>query len=124
MSIDDLINTNYQKFTENDKYICKCVLNNKKDCCNLSIEEFALKYHVSKSSLSRFAQKCSLSGYSALKSIIRMSYDEDINIEKSISVMFESYHKMIDYMKTKNCSLIFNNIKMAKRVFKFFNIFI
>lgn len=119
MSIDDLINNNYEKFTENDKYICQCILNNKKDCCNLSIEKFALKYHVSKSSLSRFAQKCSLSGYSALKSIIRMSYDENINIENSISVMFESYHKMIDYMKTKNCSLIFNNIKMAKRVFIF-----
>ena len=119
MNIDDLMNNNYKKFTENDKYICQCILNNKKDCCSLSIKEFALKFHISKSSLSRFAQKCSLSGYSALKSIIRMSYNENINVENSISTMFESYHKMIDYMKTKNCSEIFKNIKYSKRIFIF-----
>lgn len=36
-------------------YICECILNHK-DCIKLSIDEFADKYHISTSALSRFAQ--------------------------------------------------------------------
>ncbi|MGV9064401.1 MurR/RpiR family transcriptional regulator [Clostridioides difficile] len=95
-------------FTANDKYICECILNHKEDCIKLSIDEFADKYHISTSALSRFAQKLQLPGYSELRVIIRLNETEVEYKNQSKHQLMDCYNKVIDDIEKKDCSIMFD----------------
>ena len=65
--IEELMNRYYENLNENDKLICKYIINNKDTCYKLSIDKFASKCNVSTTTLFRFAKKISLPGFSELK---------------------------------------------------------
>ena len=117
MKIDELMNRYYDKLNENDKLICKFIMNNKNSCYKFSIEEFARKCNVSTTTLFRFAQKISLPGFSELKARLRLEA-ENIKIEGTDFLLnvTDSYHKMIEVIKERDCSNIFNKIHSAKRI--------
>ncbi|MDB0438926.1 MurR/RpiR family transcriptional regulator [Clostridioides difficile] len=128
MKIEELLNKYYNSFTANDKYICECILNHKEDCIKLSIDEFADKYHISTSTLSRFAQKLQLPGYSELRVIIRLNETEieykinDIETEcksQSKHQLMNCYNKVIDDIEKKDCSIVFEKMKKANRIIVF-----
>lgn len=117
MKIDELMNRYYDKLNENDKLICKFIMNNKNSCYKFSIEEFARKCNVSTTTLFRFAQKISLPGFSELKARLRLEA-ENIRSEETDFLLnvTDSYHKMIEVIKERDCSSIFNKIHSAKRI--------
>ena len=41
MNYEERMNEYYKDFSENDKYIASCILQNDKDCIRLTIHEFA-----------------------------------------------------------------------------------
>ncbi|MBC2579493.1 MurR/RpiR family transcriptional regulator [Clostridium sp. DJ247] len=117
MKIDELINRYYDKLNENEKHICKFIMNNKNSCYKFSIEEFARKCNVSTTTLFRFAKKISLQGFSELKAILRLEAEdiknEDTNFLLNVT---DSYHKMIEVIKKRNCKSIFDKIYNSKRI--------
>ncbi|MGL5348762.1 MAG: MurR/RpiR family transcriptional regulator [Peptostreptococcaceae bacterium] len=120
MAIEELINKNYTKLNENDKHICKYIINNKSTCYKLSIEEFANRCNVSTTTLFRFSKKISLQGFSELRAKLRLE-NESNNKEKIdfLSTVTESYHKMVENIKNRDCTEIFEKIYNAKRIVVF-----
>lgn len=119
MKIEELINQYYDSMSANDQYICQCILNHKDDCIRLSIDDFAYKYHVSTSTLSRFAQKLKLPGYSELRVIIRLNEGHNEMTYQSIDQVMNCYEKVINDIDYKDCSILFERINQAKRVIIF-----
>lgn len=119
MRIEELMNQYYDSFTNNDKYICEAVLNHKKDCICFSIDDFAQKYHVSSSALSRFAQKLCLPGYSELRAILRLNDETSFEISQHVNAMMRCYHQCIEDIENKDCSILFERMKRASRIIIF-----
>lgn len=117
MRTEELMNKYYSNLNENDKYICKYILNNKNNCYKLSIDEFALKCHISKTTLFRFAKKLSLPGFSELKAKLRWeAEDKKVSNSDFLLTVTDSYHKVIEDIKNKDCKNIFEKIYNSKRI--------
>lgn len=120
MRIEELLNTHYDEFSENEKYVCHYLSRHYSECCRKSIEEFALNCNVSKTLLVRFSKKLGLSGYSELKARIKLELKEkERNTDGLLQIMTESYHKMMDDLMKKNLSHFFSKLYSARRVFVF-----
>lgn len=118
MKLEELINKNYSKLNENDIYILKYILKNKKECYNLGITELAKRCNVSRTTILRCVKKLGFEGYSEFKVHLKwkennVCIEEDNNIEK----LFTEINQTINYVKdrdfTKICKLIYN----ADRIF-------
>lgn len=116
MKLEQLINQYYDQFTDNDKYICEAILNHKKDCIHMPIDEFAREYHISTSTLSRFAQKLNLGGYSELRVVLKMGEISKKSELQNTDHIFKCYHSMIDDIEKKDCQQLFSRMQQAKRI--------
>ena len=118
--VEELMNRYYENLNENDKLICKYIINNKDTCYKLSIDEFASKCNVSTTTLFRFAKKISLPGFSELKARLRLEVESRTN-EKSdfLTNVTSSYHKLVEDIKNRDCDNVFENIYKSKRIIVF-----
>lgn len=119
MKLEQQINKYYDSLTPNEQYICECILNHKNDCIRLSIDEFAIKYHISTSGLSRFSQKIQLSGYSELRAVLRLNESNQVKNNKSIDRLMDCYNKVIEDIDQKDCTKIFKKMNSANRIIVF-----
>lgn len=113
MKIDELINENYDKLTENDHQIFKYISKNKSEAFELTSDELAKKCHVSRTTLLRFCHKLDLKSFAELKYLLKsQKYTEEQSLNIDIEEACRSYHKIIDEMRqykyTDICSLIYN----------------
>lgn len=117
MKMEELMNMYYDNLSANDKIICKYIINNKDSCYKLSIDDFADKCNVSKTTLFRFAKKISLPGFSELKARLRIEVESKTNEKIDfIATVTESYHKMIEDIKKRDCTNIFKKMYKSKRI--------
>lgn len=118
MRVDELLNECYDKFSDNEKYVCHYLTSHYRECSKMTVEEFASLCHVSKTLLVRFAKKLGLSGYSELKARIKIELQErEPNVDGLLQTVTDSYHKMMDDLNRKNLSSFFEKLYAAKRVF-------
>ena len=97
MTLETLVYDNYKNLNENDKYIWSYILNNKKDCESMSIQQLASKCNVSHTTILRFAQKLGLNGYSELKFYLKMENKKTHKFEKcEILNLSDEIKKTID----------------------------
>lgn len=112
MKIDELVNENYDKLTESDYQIFKCISKNRYETGELTSEELAKKCHVSMTTLLRFCHKLDLKSFAELKYLLKSNeYTENQNLSINIEDACRSYHKIIDGMRkykyTDICALIY-----------------
>lgn len=119
MTLEERINQYYDTFTANDRYICECILNHKEACIHNSISEFATIHHISTSTLSRFAQKLGLPGFSELRVILRQQDSIEAPSYQDKPLMMNCYRKVIEYIDQKDCSIMFERMLLAKRIIIF-----
>lgn len=118
MRIEELLNLYYERFTDNEKYVCHYLSNHYGECVRKTVEEFAADCNVSKTLLVRFAKKMGLSGYSELKARIKIELQEkDGDVDGLLQTMTDSYHKMMEDFMHKDLSGLFWKIYSAERVF-------
>ena len=121
MRLEEAFNKNYNRFTENEQYICRYLLEHKKECAVMSITEFAGSCHVSESMLVRFAKKNSLAGYGELKARLRLEEQETEEAmgpgEGLLNTVTDSYHKMMDELIGRGLDSLFEKLYRARRVF-------
>ncbi|MBM6819366.1 MULTISPECIES: MurR/RpiR family transcriptional regulator [Clostridium] len=114
MKIDELINNNYEKLTQNDHQIFDYISNNIEECKEMTCEQLADKCHVSRTTLLRFCRKVDLNSFAELKYILKSS-DSSIYEDTSLDIgeACQTYHKMIDEIREHKyidiCSLIYNS---------------
>lgn len=117
MRFEELMNRYYRTFSENEKYVCRYIMEHKKDCCQKSIDEFAKECHVSKTMLVRFAKKMLLPGFGELKAMIRLETEENLDSQdKLLDTVTGSYHKMIDDFYKRDMTGILEKIRRADRI--------
>lgn len=118
MRLEERFNENYYKYTENEQYICRYLLEHRTECAGMSITEFAGNCHVSESMLVRFAKKNGLSGYGELKARFRLEGQEVQNQEgELLDTVTDSYHKMMDELMRRDMTSLFGKLYSAERVF-------
>lgn len=113
MKMDELINNNYDKLTQNEHQIFNYIINNQQECREMTCEQIADKCHVSRTTLLRFCRKLNLNSFAELKYVLK-SVDSKVyeNTNLDIEEASKTYHKIIDEIKEHEyinvCSLIYN----------------
>lgn len=118
MRLQEIINDNYNRLSENDLYILKYILNHKKECCGLGINELAKKCNISRTTIFRLAKKLGFKGYSEFKFHLKWEQKQVNQEEKDyIESLYKDINETIKLTKEKDfkkiCKLIYN----AERVF-------
>lgn len=118
MKLEEIVNKNYSKLNENDLYILKYILKNKKECYNLGINELGKRCNVSRSTILRCVKKLGFEGYSEFRIHLKWKEsNENSEEDSSIEKLFNEIIQTINYAKERDftniCRLIYN----AERVF-------
>lgn len=102
MKLEELVNNNYNKLNENDLYILKYILNNKKKCCDLGINEIAKKCNVSRTTILRFVQKLGFKGYSEFRVYLKWQEEENnYNESDYMEKLYSDLNENIKFIKEK-----------------------
>lgn len=118
MKIAELLNSHYDSFSENEKYICHYLTSHYSQCADRTITEFAGRCNVSQTMLVRFAKKIGLSGYGELRARIRLELaHREITSEGMMEKVTQSYHKMMDDLMKRDLTGVFELFQRSNRVF-------
>lgn len=116
MKLEKLVNYNYNNLKQNDLYIWNFISNNKKECCNITIDQLASKCNTSRTSIIRFAKRLGLSGYSELKVYLKLDKKKDPINKNIVQTYTNLMTMMIDECGkqdfTNVCKLIYESEKV------------
>ena len=120
-SIIPIIEANYEKYTETERYIADYFLMQARPE-RLSAELVSKELSVSVASLSRFAKKCGFGGYREFTYEFRNSYVEKSAVEQQQSrLVLETYqnllNKIYSLLDEGQIHRIVTELKWARRVF-------
>lgn len=120
-SIIPIIEANYEKYTETERYIADYFLKQARPE-RLSAELVAKELSVSVASLSRFAKKCGFGGYREFTYEFRNSYVEKSAVEQQQSrLVLDTYqnllNKIYSLLDEGQIHRIVTELKWARRVF-------
>lgn len=120
MDIESLINKNYEKLNKNDVYIWHYILNNKKECINMSIKDLAKKCNVSHTSIFRFTTKLGFKGYSELKVYLKWEQDNKSKIQDNeLDKIQNDIISSLNLIKNRDCSDIFKLLDNANKIYSY-----
>ena len=119
MKFEKLISKYSSSLSDTDKYIARCILSNKEELGNMTIDSYSLKYSVSTSALTRFAQRLGLSGYKELRTIIRIDSENDLNNYDEENRIKGCLKSVIYELKNKDFSELFRRMDLANRIIIF-----
>lgn len=115
--IEELINKNYVYLTDVDIHISNYILNNKKQCADLTIDEIAKKCSCSRTTILRFSKKIGLKGYSELRYLLKYNYENnDIKNDYFLTIKQDIY-KFLEDIDNKNLDKICNYFYSSDRIF-------
>lgn len=117
MKLEELVNKHYSHLSENDRLIWDYIKNHRSECQSLPIEELAVRCHVSRTTVLRFAQRISLNGYSELKTYLRLEQSRQPEPQKNILRAARAYAELIKNFRDKDCTGIFSMLDKAERLF-------
>lgn len=120
-SIIPIIEANYEKYTETERYIADYFLKQARPE-RLSAEIVSKELSVSVASLSRFAKKCGFAGYREFTYEFRNSYVEKSAVEQQQSrLVLDTYqnllNKIYSLLDEGQIHRIVTELKWARRVF-------
>ena len=120
-SIIPIIEANYEKYTETERYIADYFLKQARPE-RLSAELVSKELSVSVASLSRFAKKCGFAGYREFTYEFRNSYVEKSAVEQQQSrLVLDTYqnllNKIYSLLDEGQIQRIVTELKWARRVF-------
>ena len=101
MRIEELVNTHYDKLTENDIHIWQYIATHRKECEDLSIDELASRCYVSRTTVMRFAKRIGLHGYAELKLYLKMNRRTDNEKQKGFDLFYNRYNYFMLLLKEK-----------------------
>ena len=120
MKVEQMLNQFYDRFSENEKYLCHYLTGHYEDCAKSTLAEFAKGSSVSQTTWIRFAKKIGLSGYGELKARIKMELKEGRALPEGLmEKVTQSYHKMMDDLVKRDLKGIFDLIYEADKVFAY-----
>ncbi|ONI38667.1 hypothetical protein AN639_07240 [Candidatus Epulonipiscium fishelsonii] len=117
MTLEELVNKNYDNLNENDLHIWLYIVQNNTECEKLSIEALASRCNVSRTTILRFCKRLGLKGYSELKVRLSMNNEHKIRkTENSISIK-QLYLKYMEQLEANNFYELIEIIENANHLF-------
>lgn len=118
MKLNELINENYDRLTDNDRQILAYVVDYRQKAAGMGCELLAASCHVSKTTLLRFCKKLGLHSYSELRLLLKTAADSETLPENmEISQICTNYHQMIEDIKNRDYKPICLKIRQAQNIY-------
>lgn len=120
MKIEEIINKNYEYFSDIDENIAKYVLKNRGEVGYMGINEVAQNSFTSKSSVLRFSQKLGFSGFSEFKNYLKREAAMKTNSQEP-DELFEQVltdiEKTLEYLKNVDLQSIYGALDSCKNIY-------
>lgn len=116
MSIEELVNQNYKRFSESDKAVWTYIAGHREECAHLVIGEMAKKCCVSRTAVMRFAQKLGFHGFAELKVYLKLDSEKAASVSM-IDQVCQTYTNVANSMRNKNCDAMCAAMDHAKQIF-------
>ncbi|MCD8357040.1 MAG: MurR/RpiR family transcriptional regulator [Clostridia bacterium] len=116
MSIEELVNRNYKRFSESDKAVWAYVSGHREECAQLAIGTMAKKCCVSRTAVMRFAQKLGFHGFAELKVYLKLDNQKTESVSM-IDQVCQTYQNVANSMRNKNCDDMCAAMDNAKQIF-------
>ena len=119
MTLDELVNINYESLNESDLYIWRYISSHREECSKLTIEELGRRCSVSRTTILRFSKKLNLDGFTELKYYLRNEkVAENFVMSKFIDLntLVKNYTVMLNELKNKDFNTACEMIENAKRI--------
>lgn len=116
MTIEELVNQNYSRFSESDKAVWKYIAVHRTECTESTIGTLAQKCCVSRTAVMRFAQKLGFHGFAELKVHLKLDNAQPKEISQ-IDQVCNTYINVMQSIRQKDCTAIFTALDQAERLF-------
>ena len=116
MNIEELVNQNYERFSESDRAVWQYISAHRAECEHLAIGTMAQKCCVSRTAVMRFAQKLGLHGFAELKVYLKMD-NQKAEVSSQIDQVCNTYYYVADSVRHKNCDKMFEAMEHAQRLY-------
>ncbi len=116
MNIEELVDQNYDRFSESDRAVWQYVSAHREECAQLTIGETAKRCCVSRTAVMRFAQKLGFHGFAELKVYLKMD-SQKVTVSGMIDQACSSYSRAADNIRHKDCDQMFDAMNRAQRIF-------
>ena len=101
MYLEEMINAEYSRLNENDILIWQYIQLNKRECCEIAIEDLAQKCCISRTTISRFTQKLGFTGFREFKVHLKMEWEqEQVKTDVLLENVCDNYMKCIQMRQT------------------------
>ncbi|RKD69676.1 RpiR family transcriptional regulator [Sinobaca qinghaiensis] len=117
MSLEELINTHYDKLNENDMHVLKYILNHKNTCRNMGINELADASLASRSSIHRLTKKLGFSGYSEFKVFLKWEQNTNKDTGNHMQVLEDDIQATLKNLSSLNFEPICEKLYAAGHIF-------
>jgi RpiR family transcriptional regulator, glv operon transcriptional regulator len=119
--LDEMVYKKLGQLSETDQIIWKYIFLHKKEVANMSIQDLADVCHVSRTTVMRFTQKISLSGFSELKALLKLEEKQRPSFDGAdvISRIARQYQSVINDLQKRNFEPICRLIATANRIIGF-----
>lgn len=118
MSIDELVNQNYNRFSESDRAVWEYLSANRCACENIAIEKMAKKCCVSRSAVMRFAQKLGFTGFAEFKLYLKME-QQKVAAHSELKHICALYQNVMNSTCEKDCDDLFQALDESKQIYIF-----
>lgn len=118
MSLEALVNQNYQHFSESDRVVWAYLSNHREECKDIAIKRMAERCCVSHSAVMRFAQRLGFKGFAELKLYLKMD-GQKVPVKNDLTHICELYQNVMNTMCEKNCDPMFKAFDTAKERYIF-----
>lgn len=122
MNLNTLVATHIKKLNENDLMIWSYISQNQELCSKSTIDQIAKNCNVSRTTVLRFTQKLSLSGFSEFKVYLKMATTSEAEInqdilENSVDHLCNDITQYLDKVRNINYDPIFDLIYNARNIY-------
>jgi RpiR family transcriptional regulator, glv operon transcriptional regulator len=120
LRIEEIINKNYEHFSDIDENIAKYILGQKDKIGNMGINEVAQNSFTSKSSVLRFSQKLGFSGFSEFKNYIKREAAlkmDTLAPNELFKQVLTDVEKTVEYLKNADLQSIYEIIDECKNIY-------
>ncbi|SER81642.1 MurR/RpiR family transcriptional regulator [Salipaludibacillus aurantiacus] len=117
MSLEELINEFYEKLNDNDLHVLKYILNNKKTCSQMGINDLAEACHSSRSSIHRMTKKLNFSGYSEFRVFLKWEEQPELMRGTHVEILENDVTTTFKNLAAVDFDPISEKLYSANRIF-------
>lgn len=119
MRLEELVNKNYNQLNENDLYIWQYISAHRKECEKLSIDDLAMRCHVSRTTILRFSKRLGLKGYTELKVYLRIDNQHYQYKQTGLELVYQRYQEYMKEIKEKDMTAIIQMIAHSQNIYTY-----